>query len=95
MKEIGHAIIQDYIHFLKVQKDLQENTVIRYMKVVKKITNMALANDWMEKDPFFNIRIITQKHLVINVWIIFLKFLDNIRQPMCCYAGKCTDTDQS
>ena len=26
------------------------------MKVVKKITNMALANDWMEKDPFINIR---------------------------------------
>lgn len=56
MKEVGHAIIQDYIHFLKAQKDLQENTVIRYMKVVKKITNMALANDWMEKDPFINIR---------------------------------------
>ena len=56
MKEISHAIIQDYIHFLKAQKDLQENTVIRYMKVVKKITNMALANDWMEKDPFINIR---------------------------------------
>lgn len=56
MKEISHAIIQDYIHFLKAKKDLQENTVIRYMKVVKKITNMALANDWMEKDPFINIR---------------------------------------
>ena len=56
MKEISHAIIQDYIHFLKAQKGLQENTVIRYMKVVKKITNMALANDWMEKDPFINIR---------------------------------------
>ena len=25
------------------------------MKVVKKITNMALANDWMEKNPFINI----------------------------------------
>ena len=56
MKEISHAIIQDYIHFLKAQKDLQENTVIRYMKVVKKITNMALANDWIGKDPFINIR---------------------------------------
>lgn len=56
MKEISHAIIQDYIHFLKAKKDLQENTVIRYMKVVKKITNMALVNDWMEKDPFINIR---------------------------------------
>jgi hypothetical protein len=53
IKEISHAII----HFLKAKKDLQENMVICYMKkVVKKITNMALANDWMEKYPFINIR---------------------------------------
>ncbi|MFS6554210.1 phage integrase SAM-like domain-containing protein, partial [Parabacteroides distasonis] len=45
MKEISHAIIQDYIHFLKAQKDLQENTVIRYMKVVKKITDLRY-NSW-------------------------------------------------
>ena len=25
------------------------------MKVVKKITNMALANDWIDKNPFMNI----------------------------------------
>lgn len=55
MKEINNAIIQDYIHFLKSKKNLQENTVIRYMKVVKKITNMALANDWIDKNPFMNI----------------------------------------
>lgn len=55
MKEINNAIIQDYIYFLKSKKNLQENTVIRYMKVVKKITNMALANDWIDKNPFMNI----------------------------------------
>lgn len=55
MKEINNAIIQDYIYFLKSKKNLQENTVIRYMKVVKKITNMALANDWIDKNPFINI----------------------------------------
>ncbi len=55
MKEINNAIIQDYIHFLKSKKNLQENTAIRYMKAVKKITNMALANDWIDKNPFMNI----------------------------------------
>ena len=55
MKEINNAIIQNYIHFLKSKKNLQENTVIRYMKVVKKITNMALANNWIDKNPFMNI----------------------------------------
>lgn len=56
LKEVNNAFIQDYIHFLKVEKNLSENTLIRYMKVIKKITNMALANDWMTKNPFVNIR---------------------------------------
>lgn len=56
MKEVNQAYIQDYIHFLKTEKNLSENTLIRYMKVIKKITNMAIANDWMAKDPFINIR---------------------------------------
>lgn len=56
LKEVNHAFIQDYIHFLKTEKGLSENTLIRYMKVIKKITNMALANDWMTKNPFVNIR---------------------------------------
>lgn len=56
LKEVNHAFIQDYIHFLKVEKGLSENTLIRYMKVIKKITNLALANDWMTKNPFVNIR---------------------------------------
>lgn len=56
LKEVNYAFIQDYIHFLKVEKNLSENTLIRYMKVIKKITNMALANDWMTKNPFVNIR---------------------------------------
>lgn len=56
LKEVNHAFIQDYIHFLKVEKNLSENTLIRYMKVIKKITNMALANEWMSKNPFANIK---------------------------------------
>lgn len=56
LKEVSYGFIQDYIHFLKVEKELSENTLIRYMKVIKKITNMALANDWMTKNPFVNIR---------------------------------------
>jgi len=56
LKEVNHAFIQNYIHFLKVEKNLSENTLIRYMKVIKKITNMALANEWMTKNPFINIK---------------------------------------
>lgn len=56
LKKVNHAFIQDYIHFLKVEKNLSENTLIRYLKVIKKITNMSLANEWMSKNPFANIK---------------------------------------
>lgn len=56
LKEVNHAYIQDFIHFLKADKNLQENTVIRYMKAIKKIVNLSLANEWMAKNPFTNIR---------------------------------------
>ena len=56
LKEVNHAFIQDFIHFLKTEKNLQENTVIRYMKTIKKIINLSIANDWITKNPFANIR---------------------------------------
>ena len=42
--------------YLKTEKSCQQNTVIRYMKCLKKITNLALANEWITKDPFVGIK---------------------------------------
>lgn len=56
LKEVTNGMIHDYIHFLKAEKGLQENTVIRYMKVVKKVLNIAVNYDWIPKNPFGNIR---------------------------------------
>lgn len=60
LKEVTNGMIHDYIHFLKAEKGLQENTVIRYMKVVKKVVkkvlNIAVNYDWIQKNPFGNIR---------------------------------------
>lgn len=56
LKEVTNGMIHDYIHFLKAEKGLQENTVIRYMKVIKKILNIAINYDWIQKNPFGNIR---------------------------------------
>lgn len=42
--------------YLKTTRNCQQNTVIRYMKGLKKIVNLAIANDWMHKNPFAGIR---------------------------------------
>lgn len=56
LREVNHAFIEAYIHFLKVEKNLSENTVIRYMKVIKKLINMSIVHDWISKNPFANIK---------------------------------------
>lgn len=49
-------VIRAYEVYLKAEKDLCQNTLIRYMKALKKITNRCLANDWIQKDPFAGIK---------------------------------------
>ncbi len=51
-----HELTGEFIHkfevYMKTEKRLCQNTLVRYMKCFKKITNMALANKWMRDDPF-------------------------------------------
>lgn len=57
LKEVTNGMILNYIHFLKSKKGLQKNTVvIRNMKTVKKVLNIAVNYDWIAKNPFGNIR---------------------------------------
>jgi integrase len=50
--ELTGEFIRKYEVYLKTEKKLCQNTVVRYMKCFKKITNMALANNWLKCDPF-------------------------------------------
>ena len=49
-------LVRAFEFYLKTEKSCQQNTVIRYMKCLKKITNLALANEWIAKDPFVGIK---------------------------------------
>ena len=56
LTEVNGELVRAFAFYLKTEKGCQQNTVIRYMKCLKKITNLACANDWMAKDPFLGIR---------------------------------------
>lgn len=56
LSEVNGELVRAFAFYLKTEKGCQQNTVIRYMKCLKKITNLARANDWMAKDPFLGIR---------------------------------------
>lgn len=56
LTEVNGELVRAFAFYLKTEKGCQQNTVIRYMKCLKKITNLACANDWMAKGPFLGIR---------------------------------------
>ena len=56
LTEVNGELVRAFAFYLKTEKGCQQNTVIRYMKCLKKITNLARANDWMAKNPFLGIR---------------------------------------
>ena len=56
LTEVNGELVRAFEFYLKTEKECQQNTVIRYMKCLKKITNLALANEWITKDPFIGIK---------------------------------------
>lgn len=56
LKDINGEFIRAFDFYLKTEKNCAQNTVIRYMKCLKKITNLSLANEWIVKDPFVGIK---------------------------------------
>ena len=43
-----------YEYFLKTERNCGHNSAIKYITNFKKIVRIAYANDWIDKDPFFN-----------------------------------------
>lgn len=61
LAELDGRVIRNYEMHLKTVRGCQQNTVVRYMKCFKKVTNMALAEGLISRDPFFGIRFATKK----------------------------------
>lgn len=51
--ELTPEFIKAFDIYLKTKGGLCRNTIVRYMKCFKRFTNMALAKEWMRKDPFY------------------------------------------
>ena len=56
LKELNNQFVLNFEHFVKVQKNCAQNATVKYLKNLKKITRLALANKWMTDDPFLEIR---------------------------------------
>lgn len=49
LTEVNGELVRAFEFYLKTERECQQNTVIRYMKCLKKIINLALSNEWIQK----------------------------------------------
>ena len=61
IKNLNGEMIRNFEAFLKIEKHVAHNTMIRYMKCLKKVTNLALANGWISINPFAGIKFSEKK----------------------------------
>lgn len=61
IKEINNAFVQDFEHYLRVDRKCNNNSSVKYLKNFRKIIKFALDNGWITKDPFLGIRFRLEK----------------------------------
>lgn len=99
IKDIDYPFIQDFEYFVKTTKNCEQNAAIKYLKNLKRIVKIALINQWINKDPFAEIRFkLTQSNrdflLESELQIILKKQFDIPRLEIvkdiftfCCFTG--------
>lgn len=56
LSKLSENFIRQYETYLKTERGCNHNSTIKHLKIFKKVIRIALANDWMQKDPFASIK---------------------------------------
>ncbi|GAB5472399.1 MAG: site-specific integrase [Maribacter sp.] len=57
VSDVNLKFIKGFEYFLKVTKACNHNSALKYVNNFKKIVRIAVANDWISKDPFYNYKV--------------------------------------
>ena len=99
IKHLNGEMIREFEAFLKIENRVAQNTMIRYMKCLKKVVNLAIANDWITANPFVSIKFSEKKVVkdfltieevnTIRTKEFGIERFDMVRDIFifCCYTG--------
>ncbi len=57
LRDLDARFIESYNTFLKGTKGLQHNTVVKNIKIIKRVIHVAIINRWLPEDPFREINV--------------------------------------
>jgi site-specific recombinase XerD len=57
VRDVNLKFIKGFEYFLKTAKECNHNSALKYINNFKKIIRMAVAHEWISKDPFYNYKV--------------------------------------
>ncbi|WP_149275002.1 site-specific integrase [Pareuzebyella sediminis] len=99
VRDVNLKFIKGFEYFLKVTKNCNHNSALKYINNFKKIIRLAVAHEWISKDPFYNYKVqfktvereyLTKAELESMVNLdIRMPRLDIVRDMFvfCCFTG--------
>jgi len=61
LRDIDHIFIVKYETYLRVKRNCNNNTTVKYIRNLGKIIREAIKRDWIKVDPFRNIKLKTEE----------------------------------
>jgi site-specific recombinase XerD len=62
IKDVDNIFIENFVHFLRTEKNNNHNGAMKNLVRLKKIIRLALHNEWLDKDPFIHHKMTFQKY---------------------------------
>jgi len=99
LDELNLQFVQQYELYLKTERKCAHNTAIKYLKNFKKIVRIALANNWLKKDPFATVKfklkpvdavfLTSQELECMRIKEITIPRIKQVRDVFlfCCFTG--------
>ncbi|MBC9798284.1 site-specific integrase [Sinomicrobium weinanense] len=99
LNKLKYSFIEDYEYYLKTEKNLQQSTINKAIQRFRKVIRYAVAQDYMDKDPFMLYKAKRVKKEVVYLTTQELQKLEQhefeiprlaqIRDMFvfCCYTG--------
>ena len=77
LKELNYKFIVDFESYAKTHWGCRINAAIKHIERIRKVVNLAVANNWIDKDPFLSYKAKKEK---TKVTFLSAEELDSIEQ---------------
>lgn len=67
LQELNYSFVSDFDTFLRKEYNQRKNTTVKYLRCLKRVVNIAIANRYLKFDPFLNYKV--QREVVDKVFL--------------------------